>query len=133
MLCSICKDIVDRRSELVKLNVVGWAGSYFPTSPFVHKHHVTGVTFQASASIDCYVCATLWRKLSIDDQDILAETYEGPVTSLVIFDGIIYGKDNYIIWLAFPQMSLNGFHLSISILIFWLKNAKVRFASSSPS
>jgi len=85
MLCSICTDFVDRRVELVKLNVerhTDW-GTYM--EPLRHQHYTTTAALQASSAL-CYICATLWNSLSIEEQDLLTETRDitNPVSSIIL-------------------------------------------------
>lgn len=51
MRCSICQDIVDRRSELVKLNSVEQRRSYTSTTPSERQHHINGDSLQSAATL----------------------------------------------------------------------------------
>ena len=106
MLCLVCKDIVDRRWELIKLNVVKQTSSFTSVEPFEHKHHRTLATLQASAAQGCYVCATVWDLLSREEKSFLVRSCNdggnvGNVTSCSVYKKNEYGIDGVVLQVDF--------------------------------
>jgi hypothetical protein len=72
MLCDVCLGVFQHRNEFDDQEMVrrykSRAWNLSRRRQWSFGHHLSSISLMHSASLGCYICATLWGRISRDDQ-----------------------------------------------------------------